>query len=89
MLGYFQAIWGVVAFPAFHPLKSDPRTTIEAIKMLTSYSKVESAIRGQPIYGFVALTDGSEPSLTTPEFLSKLGLHETKKVLYAVKTTND
>lgn len=78
-IGYAQLVDRVV-FPAWSP-HVNPRHVVNAIKELHAFFKVNAAITGRKVVGFVARNSHNSPF--THEAMLKLGFEETALELYA------
>lgn len=75
-VGYWQMYFVPTAFVAFHPEHCEPRDTLDAIKALSSWAKIQHQ------QGWVAVNFDSK--VFTPELMEKLGFHRMNTELYSI-----
>lgn len=75
-IAYWQMYFVPTAFVAFHPEHCEPRDTLEIIKALASWAKI------QHNEGWVAVNFDSK--IFTPELMGKLGFHRMNTELYSI-----
>lgn len=82
LIGYICIYKNAIAFPAFHPEKSTPGLSYKATAECLAWAKMQGAMNGDAIIGFVARDDNSP---FTDEHMAKMGLLDTGMRLFKVK----